>query len=85
MSETRILIRLLQMYIPRNWEFGQDFSKLQNFRGGFEPLKHPPGYVSGTVHTITAADMQQMDTLWCIRQGCYSEGRRSLYLNIPVL
>jgi uncharacterized protein Usg len=31
MSETRILIMLLQMYIPQNWEFGPAFSKLRNF------------------------------------------------------
>jgi hypothetical protein len=36
MNETRILIRLLWMYIPRNWEFGSALSKLWNF-GGFEP------------------------------------------------
>jgi hypothetical protein len=47
MSETRILISLLQMYIPRNWEFGQAFSKLRNF-GGFEPPQHPRGYASGS-------------------------------------
>jgi hypothetical protein len=29
------------MYIPRNWEFGQAFSKLRNF-GGFEPPQTPP-------------------------------------------
>jgi hypothetical protein len=40
MSETHILIRLLQMYIPRNWEFGPAFSKLRYFGGGgFEPAK----------------------------------------------
>jgi hypothetical protein len=47
MSETRILITLLQMYIPQNWEFGPAFSKLRNF-GGFEPPNHPPGYASGS-------------------------------------
>jgi hypothetical protein len=31
MSETRILIRLLRMYFPRNWEFGSALSKLRNF------------------------------------------------------
>jgi hypothetical protein len=30
------------MYIPRNWEFGQAFSKLRNFGGEVEPPKHPP-------------------------------------------
>jgi hypothetical protein len=28
MSETRILIRLLRMNFPRNWEFGSALSKL---------------------------------------------------------
>jgi hypothetical protein len=38
MNETRILIRLLQMYIPRNWEFGLALAKLRNFRrGGGDP------------------------------------------------
>jgi hypothetical protein len=31
MSETRILIRLLRMYFPRNWEFSSALSKLRNF------------------------------------------------------
>jgi hypothetical protein len=34
MNETHILIRLLQMYIPQNWEFGSALAKLWNFRGG---------------------------------------------------
>jgi hypothetical protein len=33
MSETRILFRLLQMYFPRNREFGSALSKLRNFGG----------------------------------------------------
>jgi hypothetical protein len=38
MNETHILIRLLRMYIPRNWEFGSAVSKLRNFgKGEFEP------------------------------------------------
>jgi hypothetical protein len=51
MSETHILIRLLQMYIPRNWEFGQAFSKLRNFGGGgVNPqTPHPPGTPVGWV------------------------------------
>jgi hypothetical protein len=52
MSKTRILIMLLQMYIPRNWEFSQAFSKLRNFfflggGGGFNPPNTPLGYASG--------------------------------------
>jgi hypothetical protein len=31
MNETRILIRLLRMYIQRNWEFGSALAKLRNF------------------------------------------------------
>jgi hypothetical protein len=38
MNETHILIRLLQMYIPWNWEFGSALAKLRNFGWGrFEP------------------------------------------------
>jgi hypothetical protein len=33
MSETRILIRFLWMYFPRNWAFGSALSKLRNFGG----------------------------------------------------
>jgi hypothetical protein len=40
MSETRILIRLLRMKFPRNWEFGSALSKLRNF-GGVGPPKPP--------------------------------------------
>jgi hypothetical protein len=44
MSETRILIKLLQMYFPRNWEFGSD---LPNFgisegNGGVLNPQNPP-------------------------------------------
>jgi hypothetical protein len=40
MSETCILIRLLRMYFPRNWDFGSALSKLRNFGGSvFEPPK----------------------------------------------
>jgi hypothetical protein len=42
MSEIRILIRLLRVYFPRNWEFGSALSKLRNFGGrGFEPPNGP--------------------------------------------
>jgi hypothetical protein len=33
MNETHIVIRLLRMYIQRNWEFGSALSKLRNFGG----------------------------------------------------
>ena len=36
MSKSRILVWLLRMYFPRNWEFGSALSKLRNL-GGFEP------------------------------------------------
>jgi hypothetical protein len=32
-SETRVLMRLLWMYLPRNWEFGSALSELRIFRG----------------------------------------------------
>jgi hypothetical protein len=43
MSETRILIRLLQMYFPRNWEFCSALSKvgISGLGGGFEPPNLP--------------------------------------------
>jgi hypothetical protein len=38
-----MLIRLLRMYFPRNWELGSALSKLRNFGGGvFEPPQLPP-------------------------------------------
>jgi hypothetical protein len=40
MNETHILIRLLRMYIPRNWEFGPALEKLWNFWGG--AVEPPP-------------------------------------------
>jgi hypothetical protein len=33
-NKTHILIRLLRIYIPQNWEFGPDLAKLRNFEGG---------------------------------------------------
>jgi hypothetical protein len=41
MNETHILIRLLWMYIPPNWEFGSALAKLRNFGGGLTPLGTP--------------------------------------------
>jgi hypothetical protein len=42
MSETRILIRLLGMYFPRNWEFGSALSTLRNLGGGGVWTPKPP-------------------------------------------
>jgi hypothetical protein len=41
MNETHILIRLLRMYIPRNWEFGSALAKLRNI-GGRGVVLNPP-------------------------------------------
>jgi hypothetical protein len=50
MSETRILIRLLRMYIPRNREFSSALAKLRNFGGGPQtPLGTP--LLSSTDHS----------------------------------
>jgi hypothetical protein len=49
MSETRILVRLLQMYFLRNWEFSSALSELWNFRGRFET---PPQYATARVKTL---------------------------------
>jgi hypothetical protein len=45
-NETHIIIRLLRMYIPRNWEFGSALEKLRNFGGGLNP-PNPPRYATG--------------------------------------
>jgi hypothetical protein len=43
MNEPHILITLLQMYIPRNGEFGSALVKLRNFGGGgWTPNPPPP-------------------------------------------
>jgi hypothetical protein len=34
MNEIRVLIRLLRLYIQKNWEFGSVLVKLRNFEGG---------------------------------------------------
>jgi hypothetical protein len=61
MNETRILIRLLRMYIPRNWEFGSGLAKLGNFRGGggFE-LPIPP---FGTPLQINSYVLMSVETV----------------------
>jgi hypothetical protein len=43
MTKTRILIRLLRIYFPRNWEFGAALPKLRNF-GGLLNTSKPPRY-----------------------------------------
>jgi hypothetical protein len=40
MTETRVLIRLVRMYFPRNWKFVSVLSKLRNLGGGGE-FEHP--------------------------------------------
>jgi hypothetical protein len=65
MSETRILIRLLRTYIPRNWEFVPALSKLQNFREGgvwFEPLLPSVRYCKSPHHFFNSATGQQTST-----------------------
>ena len=48
-GENRILVRLLRMYFPWNWEFGSALSKLRNFGGGrgLNTL-NPPRYATAT-------------------------------------
>jgi hypothetical protein len=48
LSETRILVRLLWMYFPQNWEFGSTLSKLRNLRwGGLTP---PPPFGTALIN-----------------------------------
>jgi hypothetical protein len=81
MSETHILVRLLQMYFPRNWELGPALSELVNFKGGggvFEPpqtlplLRHCFGFsffghmsIVGTPFTSTSFLMAKFSTKIC--------------------
>jgi hypothetical protein len=55
MSQTGILIRLLRIYFPRNWEFGSALSKLRNFvgRGGLNPPKSHLGMPLFTAPFLT--------------------------------
>jgi hypothetical protein len=53
MSETHILIGLLLMYFPLNWEFGSALSKLWNFGGGVNPQNLPPHYTTVMGGNIT--------------------------------
>ena len=57
MSESHILVRLLRMCFPQNWEFGSALSRLGYFRGGgFEHPKPPPRYATAAklcqVHSV---------------------------------
>jgi hypothetical protein len=46
MSESRIIVRFLRMYFPRNWEFGSALSKLTTFGGGGVEPPNPPRYAT---------------------------------------
>jgi hypothetical protein len=65
MNETHILIRLLRMYIPWNWEFGSDLAKLQNFGeegGGLNPSNRPHS-VRHCIMLVILTDMVGSNTL----------------------
>jgi hypothetical protein len=73
MSEKRILVRLLRMYFPRNWEFDSALSKLRNFREGFEHPKSLPSlrhWVDGQECYI-AGYLGKVITLLNIWTQCY--------------
>jgi hypothetical protein len=55
MSETRMLIRLLRMYFPRNWKFDSALSKLRNFGEGVNP-PNPSARHWSLATTITGYD-----------------------------
>jgi hypothetical protein len=74
MSETRIRIRLLWMYFPRNWEFGSALSKLQNFGGGFEPPP-PSRYATGRL----GGPLGRSGQMWKIRSPDSPARSESLY------
>jgi hypothetical protein len=60
-SEPRILIRLLRMYFPRNWEFGSAFSKHRNFGEGVS-TPPPPRYATADKHD-THSSLSQRHTI----------------------
>jgi hypothetical protein len=56
MSEPRILIRLLRMYFPQNWEIGSTLTKFRNFRvGGVESPNQPPRYSTYSDKIVTTS------------------------------
>jgi hypothetical protein len=66
MNETRILIRLLRMYIPRNWEFGWALAKLRNFgeKGVWPPppsLRHCLFSENAVEHGAGAGDCSPVE------------------------
>jgi hypothetical protein len=68
MSETRILIRLWQMYIPWNWEFVSAFSKLRNFGGGGVETPNPPptGYASAHINPLSGQHTAVSQKGWTV-------------------
>jgi hypothetical protein len=57
MNETHILISLLRMYIPRNWEFGSALAKLLNLGGGGLTPQSPLGTPLVTVTVLSYIKM----------------------------
>jgi hypothetical protein len=71
MSETHIMIRLLRMYIPRNWEFGSVMAKGGIFFfGGWGGLNHESPSVRYCPHVHSELLYIAMNCLLCsVQQG----------------
>jgi len=70
MSESRILVRLLRMYFPRNWELDSALSKLRNFRGGSwtklpPSVRHWPDLAVKTSYNSALYKVSVQWKLWC--------------------
>ena len=76
MSESRILVRLLRMYFPRNWEFGSALSKRRNF-GGWGVVEHPtpplgtPLEVHALFWSVAPVNRTEENTEMCTRLCIY--------------
>ena len=63
MIETRILVKLLRTYFPRNWEFGSALLKTSEFQGGLNPQTLPLGTPLGNAYRCTMLSNLQETTI----------------------
>jgi hypothetical protein len=79
--ETRILIRLLRMYFPRNREFGTALSKLRNFGGGGGWTTQTPKSTPLVAETVS--DERNKDNTWENVSAERKDRRRRIYWPWP--
>jgi hypothetical protein len=64
MNETRILIRLLWMYIPRNWEFGSALSNVGISGGGGVETPFGTPLITIVVSVCPSIGMEKFGSYW---------------------